>query len=79
MLPKRLQSGSNKGPKEGPEVDFRRIFDRFGNLFSLFFILPAIGPRKAGGMCVAQKICFPPARVFDFSKKCGQNAGLEGF
>ena len=26
MLPKRLQSGSNKGPKEGPEVGFGRIF-----------------------------------------------------
>ena len=25
-----------RGSKEGPEVDFRRIFDRFGSLFSLF-------------------------------------------
>ena len=57
MIPKRFQSDSNKGPKEAPEVDFRRIFDGFGNLFSLFFILPAISPRKAGGMCVA---CFDP-------------------
>ena len=56
MLPKRLQSGSNRGPKEGPEFDFQRIFDRFENNFSLFFMLPAIGPRKAGGMCVAQGI-----------------------
>ena len=39
MLPKRLQSGSNRGHKEGPEVDFRRIFDRFGNISSLFLIL----------------------------------------
>ena len=36
MLPKRLQSGSKRGPKEGPEVDFSRMFDRFGSPFSLF-------------------------------------------
>ena len=36
MLPKRLQSGSKRGPKEGPEVDFWSIFDEFGSLFSLF-------------------------------------------
>ena len=36
MLPKRLQSGSKRGPKEGPGIDFRRISDRFGGLCSLF-------------------------------------------
>ena len=37
MLPKRLQSGPKRDPKEGPEVDFRRIFDRFGSRFFVIF------------------------------------------
>ena len=30
-------------------------------------------------MCVAQRLCFPPARGTYFPTKCGQNTAMEGF
>ena len=50
MLPKRLQSGSKRGPKEGPEVDLGRIFDWFGSLFSYFWLSKFILSTKTAGI-----------------------------